>query len=86
MILKQNEINKAALNNDKSIDRIDGFKSGAKWAESKFEDLAVEFGEYLMKLNNSIIRKETNLKPLDSFTGPKLVKDMFQQFIKERNG
>lgn len=41
------------------------------------------FGEYLMKLNNNIIKKKTKLKPLDGITGPKLVKDLLDNWIKE---
>lgn len=37
-LISQNEIDEAALNDTKSIDRIDGFKAGVEFAESKFQE------------------------------------------------
>jgi hypothetical protein len=48
-LIPQNEVDEAALNDTKSIDRIDGFKAGVEFAESKLEELAIEFAEYVLK-------------------------------------
>lgn len=43
----------------------------------------ISFGEYLMKLSNQVIKKNTNLEPLDSKTGSKLVNDLFEKWKNE---
>lgn len=42
----------------------------------------IDFGEYLMKLVNSVIKKNTKMKPLNETSGEKLVKDLFDKWIK----
>jgi len=42
-----------------------------------------DFGRFLMKLTNHVIRKETKMKPLDEDSGNILVKDMLDKWIKE---
>ena len=37
-IIPENEVDEAALNDTKSIDRIDGFKAGVEFTESKFQE------------------------------------------------
>ena len=39
-IISENEVDEAALNDTKSIDRIDGFKAGANWCKKYYEELA----------------------------------------------
>jgi hypothetical protein len=43
----------------------------------------IDFGEYLMKLVNSVIKKNTKMKPLNETSGEKLVRDLFDKWIKE---
>jgi hypothetical protein len=90
-IIPDNEIEKAALNNTKSIDRIDGFKAGVEFAESKFEELAVEFAKYLFSRE---ITRNSSKEDEMVYTPPefnlmkgdliKNGKELFNNFLKER--
>lgn len=40
----------------------------------------ISFGEYILKITNDVIKRNTNMKPLDSETGPKLIKDLFSNW------
>jgi len=92
-IIPENEVEKAALNDTKSIDRIDGFKAGVTFAESRFEELAIEFAKYLF---SSEIRRNTSKENEMVYTPPefnlmkaeliKNGKELFNNFLKERNG
>jgi hypothetical protein len=94
-IFKQEEIDESAEdysedlwgdydNNCTYYSSLKGFEAGVKFAEHRVEEVVIDFAEYLMKLNNQVIKKYTRLKPLDSETGSTLVRDLFKQFLKER--
>jgi hypothetical protein len=90
-IIPDNEIEKAALNNTKSIDRIDGFKAGVEFAESKFEELAVEFAKYLFsrKITRNSSKEDEMVYTPPEFNLMKgdLIKngkELFNNFLKER--
>ena len=85
-LIPQSEIDGAAYNNTESLNfghnsmetktmanRLDmSFKAGVEFAESKFEELATEFAKYAAKYGlYHIIHSDG--------------KDLFQQFIKDRN-
>ena len=50
------------------------------------EEDMIEFGKYLLQLSNSAMSRKFNMKMLDSETGIKLTKDLFEQFKKKQNG
>ena len=80
-LIPQSEIEKAALNNSiqhyimvysdelHEYSKID-FEAGVEFAESKFEELAIEFVIYC---DDNYEENSTNFK------------ELFQQFIKDRN-
>jgi len=73
--------------NKMSIEEI-AFKQGAKWQQeqdkNKYSDEdMIEFGKYLLQLSNSAMSRKFNMKMLDSETGIKLTKDLFEQFKKK---
>jgi hypothetical protein len=47
------------------------------------EEDMIEFGKYLLQLSNSAMSRKFNMKMLDSETGIKLTKDLFEQFKKK---
>jgi hypothetical protein len=47
------------------------------------EEDMIEFGKYLLQLSNSVMSRKFNMKMLDSETGTKLTKDLFEQFKKK---
>ena len=83
-LIPQSEIDGAAYNNTESLNfghnsmetktmanRLDmSFKAGVEFAESKFEELAIEFVIYC---DDNYEENSTNFK------------ELFQQFIKDRN-
>jgi hypothetical protein len=64
---------------------IDAFKQGAKWQQERSysEEDMIDFGKYLLQLSNSVMSRKFNMKMLDSETGIKLTKDLFEQFKKK---
>lgn len=80
-LIPQDEIDKAALDNSKlhyimawseelhEYSKVD-FQAGVEFAESKFEELAIEFVIYC---DDNYEENSTNFK------------ELFQQFIKDRN-
>jgi hypothetical protein len=92
-IIPENEVEKAALNDTKSIDRIDGFKAGVTFAESKFKETAIEFAKYLFSRE---ITRNSSKEDEMVYTPPefnlmkgdliKNGKELFNQFIKEKDG
>jgi hypothetical protein len=61
------------------------FEQGAKWQAERMysEEDMIEFGKYLLQLSNSAMSRKFNMKMLDSETGIKLTKDLFEQFKKK---
>jgi hypothetical protein len=47
------------------------------------EEDMIEFGKYLLQLSNSAMSRKFNMKMLDSETGIKLTKDLFEQYKKK---
>ena len=66
-------------------DLYDGFIAGAKYQAERMysEEDMIEFGKYLLQLSNSAMSRKFNMKMLDSETGIKLTKDLFEQFKKK---
>ena len=60
---------------------INGYKLAQERSYSE-EDM-IDFGKYLLQLSNSAMSKKFNMKMLDSETGIKLTKDLFEQFKKK---
>jgi len=54
-----------------------------KQERSYSEEDMIEFGKYLLQLSNSAMSRKFNMKMLDSETGIKLTKDLFEQFKKK---
>ena len=67
-------------------DLYDGFIAGAKYQAERMysEEDIIEFGKYLLQLSNSAMSRKFNMKMLDSETGIKLTKDLFEQFKKNK--
>ena len=109
-LIPQNEVDSAALkyaqeyveyDEQESIDEGDlleyaqyDFKAGVSFAESKFEDLAIEFADWINVSKqgfHSLYRKKNSSEPIcwaESFVGGRIdytSKDLYQQFIKDRN-
>jgi hypothetical protein len=66
----------------------ESFIAGAKWQQEQdknkySEEDMIEFGKYLLQLSNSAMSRKFNMKMLDSETGIKLTKDLFEQFKKK---
>ena len=61
------------------------FINGAKWQQERMysEEDMIDFGKYLLQLSNSVMSRKFNMKMLDSETGIKLTKDLFEQFKKK---
>jgi hypothetical protein len=66
-------------------DEVDVFVNGSKWQAERMysEEDMIEFGKYLLQLSNSAMSRKFNMKMLDSETGIKLTKDLFEQFKKK---
>lgn len=87
-LFKQEEVDKAANDYENSISgegRLirGGFKAGVKFTESKVEEIAVEFADWILKNDYSKIHGDRWVKLYMSRTESS--KELFQQFIKERN-
>lgn len=107
-LIPQDEIDKAALkyaNKHAAADdgdyftkkefiefaKID-FKAGVEFAESKFEELAIEFAKYILSSTitraKSPINSETYYQPEFKLLKGELIANgekLFQQFIKDRD-
>jgi hypothetical protein len=70
---------------EKAADTATAFLRGGLWqAERRYsEEDMIEFGKYLLQLSNSAMSRKFNMKMLDSETGIKLTKDLFEQFKKK---
>ena len=88
-IFNEEEVDKAALESYSYLpdqackyeDELTGeFKSGVEYAESKVEDLCIEFAEWMF--TSPMI-----LTDMQGGVGSNLTtKELFEQFLKERNG
>jgi hypothetical protein len=72
------------MEDDNKEDR-DTWLKGAKFQQERMysEEDMIEFGKYLLQLSNSAMSRKFNMKMLDSETGIKLTKDLFEQFKKK---
>ena len=70
------------------------FKAGVEFAESKFEDLAIEFANWINTSRqgfHSLYREKNSTEPIywaEAFASGRIdytSKELFQQFIKDRN-
>lgn len=98
-LFKQEEIDEASEKFDKEV--LLGnltteycFKAGVEFAESKVEEIAVEFADWLNIHEEgfrSLYREKNSNTPIywvSCYTGGRIdytSKELFQQFIKERN-
>ena len=88
-IFNEEDVDKAALESYSYLpnwackyeDELTGeFKSGVEYAESKVEDLCIEFAEWMF--TSPMI-----LTDMQGGVGSNLTtKELFEQFLKERNG
>lgn len=99
-ILSQNEVDEAAevfiikehLDGNSDMYYKETFKAGVEFAESKFEELAIEFAKYLFSTE---ITKHTSMKDSVKYIPSEfslmkgdLIKngeELFKLFLKERN-
>ena len=82
-ILHSSDIEQAKEMENQQIENA--FEQGAKWQQERMysEEDMIEFGKYLLQLSNSAMSRKFNMKMLDSETGIKLTKDLFEQFKKK---
>lgn len=85
-LFKQSEINEAAFKYN-PVQKLDcefirsGFKAGVEFSESKLEEMAIEFANYLEDLMG-----EFNLYDnIDKIPTKLSNSDLFQDFLKQRN-
>jgi len=99
-IIPENEVNEAAENHLpeimddcwEEVIRINSFKAGVTFTESKFEEIAIEFAKYLF---SSEITRNPSKEDEMVYTPPefnlmkgnliKNGKELFNNFLKERN-
>ena len=92
--MKKETLEEAAKNNypdgdvwtvEQAVIRRLAFMNGVNYQAERMysEEDMIEFGKYLLQLSNSAMSRKFNMKMLDSETGIKLTKDLFEQFKKK---